>query len=56
MLEKPSILISKLGPNPTLDPSNDEAILSDFLVKSMLGNPARAAALVGNRETWMDPI
>ena len=56
MLEKPSIPISKWGPNPTLDPSSDEAILSEFLGKSMLGNTARATALVGNGENWMVPI
>ena len=56
MLEKPSIPISKSGPNPTLDPSSDEAILSEFLVKSMLGETARAATLVGNGENWMDLI
>ena len=50
MLEKTSILILKLGPNPTLDPSSDEAILSEFLGKSMLGDSARAATLIGNRE------
>ena len=31
-------------------------MLSKFLGKSMLGNMARAATLVGNRENWMDPI
>ena len=31
VLPKPSILMSKSGPNPTLDPSSDEAILSKFL-------------------------
>jgi hypothetical protein len=50
VLTKPSIPISQLGPNPTLDPSSDEAILSEFLGKSMLGDTARAAALVGNQE------
>ena len=39
-----------------LDPSSDEAILSKFLKKSMLGDTARVAAIVGNRENWMDPI
>jgi ribonuclease HI len=50
VLTKPSIPMSKLGPNPTLDPSSDEAILSEFLGKSMLGNMARAATLVGKGE------
>ena len=50
MLTKPSIPMSKSGPNPTLDPSSDEAILSEFLGKSMLGDMARAAALVRNGE------
>ena len=50
MLTKPSILMSKSGPNPTLDPSRDDTILSEFLVKSMLGDMARVAALVGNGE------
>jgi hypothetical protein len=50
VLEKPSIPISRSGPNPTLDQSSDEAILSKFPAKSMLGDLARAAALVGNRE------
>ena len=50
VLTKPSILMSKSGPNPTLDPSSDEAILNDFLTKSMLGDMACATALVGNRE------
>ena len=49
-VQKPSIPILKLGPNPTLDPSSDEAILSEFLEKSMLGDIARATALVGNGE------
>ena len=39
-----------------LDPSSDEAILSEFLRKSTLGNTVRVAALVGNGENWMDPI
>jgi hypothetical protein len=39
-----------------LDPSSDEAILSEFLGKSMLGDTAHAAVLVGNRENWMDLI
>ena len=56
VLTKPSIPMSKLGPNSTLDPSRDEAILSKFLKKSMLGDTARVAAIVGNRENWMDPI
>ena len=56
MFEKPSILISKSGPNPTLDPSSDKAILSELLGKSMLGDLARATTLVGNRENWMNPI
>ena len=56
MIQKPSIPISKSGPNPTLDPSSDEAILSEFLGKSMLVDPASAAALVGNGENWMDPL
>jgi hypothetical protein len=56
VLEKPSILISRSGPNPTLDQSSDEAILSKFLVKSTLGDPARATALVANRENWMDLV
>jgi hypothetical protein len=47
---------SKLGPNPTHDPSSNEAILSEFIGKSMLDDMARAAALVGNGENWMDPI
>jgi hypothetical protein len=42
--------MSKSVSNPKLDPSSDEAILSEFLGKSMLGDTARAAALVGNRE------
>ena len=46
----------KSGPNPTLDPSSDEAIPSEFLRKSMLGDTACAAALDGNGENWMDPI
>ena len=50
VLTKPSIPMSKLGPNPTLDPSSNEAILSEFLGKSMLGDTARTAALVGNGE------
>ena len=50
MLTKPSIPMSKSGPNPTLDPSSDEAILSEFLGKSMLGDTTRAAALVRNGE------
>ena len=50
VLTKLSILMSKLGPNPMLGPSSDEAILSEFLGKSMLGDTTRAAALVGNRE------
>ena len=53
---KPSIPINRLGPNPTLDPSSDEAILSEFLGESMLGDTARAATLVGNGENWMDLI
>jgi len=56
VLTKPSISISKSSPNPTLDPSSDEAILSEFLGKSMLGDMAPAAALVGNGKNWMDPI
>jgi len=48
--------MSKLGPNPTLDPSSDETILNEFLGKSMLGDMAPAAALVGNGKNWMDPI
>jgi hypothetical protein len=56
VLTKPSVPMSKSGPNPTLDTSSDEAILSEFLGKSMLGNTARAATLVGNRENWMDLI
>ena len=56
MLTKPSIPMSKSGPNPTLDPSSDEAMLSEFLRKSMLGDSAHAFTLVGNRENWMDPI
>jgi hypothetical protein len=39
-----------------LDLSSDEAILSEFLGKSTLGDPAHAAALVGNTENWMDLI
>jgi hypothetical protein len=39
-----------------LDPSSDEAILSEFLRKSMLDDTAHATALVGNGENWMDPI
>jgi len=39
-----------------LDPSSDEAILSEFLAKSTLGDTARAAALIGKGENWMDPI
>ena len=50
MLTKPSIPMSKSGPYPTLGPSSVEAILSEFLAKSMLGDPARAATLVGNEE------
>ena len=50
MLTKPSIPMSKSGPYPMLGPSSDEAILSEFLGKSMLGDTARTAALVGNRE------
>jgi len=50
VLEKPSIPISRLGPNPTLDQSSDEAILSEFLGKSTMGDPAHAATLVGNGE------
>ena len=46
----------KSGPNPTLDPSSDEAILSEFLVKSTLGDTARAAVLIGKGENWMTPI
>ena len=56
VLEKTSIPISKLGPNPMLDPSSDKAIRNEFLRKSMLGNTAHAAALVGNWENWMDLI
>ena len=56
VLTKPSILIPRMGPNPMLDPSSDEAILSEFLGKFMLGDPARGAPLVGNRENWMNPI
>ena len=56
VLTKSSISMSKLGPNPTLDPSSDEAILSEFLGKSMLGDMAHDAALVRNGENWMDPI
>ena len=56
MLKKPFIPILKSGPNPTLDPLSDEEILSEFLGKSTLGDPACAAALVGNGENWMDPI
>jgi hypothetical protein len=48
--------MSKLGPNPMHDPSSNEAILNEFLGKSMLDDTARAAALVGNGENWMDPI
>ena len=48
--------MSKSGPNPVLDPSSNEAILSEFLGKSMLGNTAHAAALVVNWENWMDLI
>ena len=48
--------MSKSGPNPTLDPSSDEAILSEFLGKSMLGDTAHATARVGNRVNWMDLI
>ena len=51
MLTKPSILMSKSVPNPMLDPSSDEAIPSEFLGKSMLGDTARAVALVGNGDT-----
>jgi hypothetical protein len=50
VLKKLSILILKPGPNPMLDLSSDEAILSEFLGKSTLGDPAHAAALVGNTE------
>ena len=50
VLTKPSIPMSKSGPYPTLGPSSVEAILSEFLGKSILGDMARAAALVGNRE------
>ena len=50
VLTKPSIPMSKSGPYPTLGPSSDEAILSEFLGKSMLDDMARAAALVGNVE------
>ena len=50
VLTKPSIPMSKFGPNPTLDPSSVEAILSEFLGKSMLGYMARAATRVGNGE------
>ena len=50
VLIKSSTPMSKLGSNPTLDPSSDEAILSEFLAKSMLGDPTRAATLVGNEE------
>ena len=39
-----------------LDPSSDEAILNEFLGKSMLGDTARAAGLVGNGENWKDII
>jgi hypothetical protein len=56
VLTKLSIPMSKSGPNPMLDPSSNEAILSEFLVKSMLGDTACAAALIGNGENWMDPI
>jgi hypothetical protein len=56
VLTKPSIPINRSGPNPTLDPMSDELILSKFLGKSMLGDTARATALVGNRENWMEPI
>jgi ribonuclease HI len=56
VLEKPSIPISRSGPNPMLDQSSDEAILSEFLAKSMLGNLARASTLDGNEENWMDSI
>ena len=31
VLPKPSIPMSKSGPNPMLDPSSDEAILNEFL-------------------------
>jgi len=48
--------MSKLVPNPMLDPSSDEAILSEFLGKSMLGDTARVVALVGNGDNWMDLI
>ena len=52
MLTKSSTPMSKSGPNPTLDPSSDEAILSEFLGKSMLGDLAHAATLVGNGKNW----
>jgi len=39
-----------------LDLSSDEAIPSEFLAKSMLGDTAHDVALVGNGENWMDPI
>ena len=50
VLTKPSILMSKSGPNPTLDPSRDDTILSEFLGKSMLGDMARATTLAGNSQ------
>ena len=56
MLTKPSIPMLKSGPNPTLDPSCDKAILNEFLGNSMLGDMAHDAALVRNGENWMDPI
>ena len=39
-----------------LDQSSDEALLSELLAKSTLGDLALAATQVGNRENWMDPI
>ena len=56
VITKPSIPMSKSGPNPMLDPSSDEAILTKFLGKCMLGDMAHVAALVRNGENWMDPI
>ena len=50
MLTKPSILMLILGLNPTLDPSSDEAKLSEFLGKPMLGDMARATGLAGNSQ------
>ena len=50
VLTKPSIPMSKSGPNPMLDSSSNEAILNEFLGKSMLDDTAHATALVGNGE------